>query len=231
MSLNVAKGNMYPWLTHTWNTVKGVCPHGCSYCYVKRWKNQPKLHFEPRELREFDRDCKKYGPDLFIFVGSSCDMWAEDISNSWISETLGKCRSAERNKYLFQTKSPWRFEPWAGSIPAGSVLCTTIETNRTYRNIMGVCPTPWSRALSMANLSSFRRFVTIEPIMDFDLEPLVAIVKRCEPVQVNIGADSGGNHLPEPSAAQVLALIDELSKFTRVEKKKNLARILARDRV
>lgn len=47
-----------------------------------------------------------------------------------------------------------------------------------------------------------------------------------EAEQVNIGADSGGNHLPEPSAAKVLALIEELVKFTTVERKKNLARLL-----
>jgi hypothetical protein len=226
VGLNIAKGNMYDFITHTWNTVKGICPHGCSYCYMKRFKNQKPVRFERNELREFDRDCEKYGPGLFIFVGSSCDMWAEDIPDSWISDTLAKCREADLNAFLFQSKSPFRFVPWSGSIPAGSILCTTIETNRTYRAVMGVCPTPWSRAYSMAEIPDFRRFVTIEPIMDFDLEPLVELVKRCEPEQVNIGADSGGNHLVEPSRRQVLALIDELHAFTKVDLKKNLRRIL-----
>lgn len=220
MGLNIAKGNMYDFVTYTWNTVKGACPHGCSYCYMKRWGKQRPAYFDTREMKT------DLGEGNFIFVGSSCDMWAEDIPNSWISETLGKCRSADLNAYLFQTKSPWRFEPWSGSIPAGSILCTTIETNRTYRAVMGVCPTPWSRALSMADLADFRRFVTIEPIMDFDLDALVEIVRRCEPEQVNIGADSGGHHLPEPFGAQVFALIEELQKFTRVEQKKNLARLV-----
>jgi hypothetical protein len=22
---------VYPWVTHTWNTIKGKCPHGCSF--------------------------------------------------------------------------------------------------------------------------------------------------------------------------------------------------------
>jgi hypothetical protein len=46
------------------------------------------------------------------------------------------------------------------------------------------------------------------------------------PKQVNIGADSGNNHLPEPSKREILQLIDELQKFTVVAKKKNLARLL-----
>lgn len=28
MSLNKSKGNMYEWITHTWNTVKGECLSG-----------------------------------------------------------------------------------------------------------------------------------------------------------------------------------------------------------
>ena len=32
--LNVAKGNMYGFITHTWNPIKGHCYHQCSYCYM-----------------------------------------------------------------------------------------------------------------------------------------------------------------------------------------------------
>lgn len=31
MPLNKSTGNMYKFITHTWNTIKGECPHGCSY--------------------------------------------------------------------------------------------------------------------------------------------------------------------------------------------------------
>jgi len=37
MGLNKSSGNMYEFITHTWNTVKGACEHDCSYCYMKRW--------------------------------------------------------------------------------------------------------------------------------------------------------------------------------------------------
>jgi hypothetical protein len=134
VGLNIAKGNMYPWVTHTWNTVKGACLHGCSYCYMKRWGKQRPAYFDKREMKT------DLGDGNFIFVGSSCDMWAEDIPDSWISDTLAKCREADLNAFLFQSKSPFRFVPWSGGIPAGSILCTTIETNRTYRAVMGVCP-------------------------------------------------------------------------------------------
>ena len=50
MPLNKSTGNMYDFITHTWNTIKGECPHGCSYCYMKRWGKQPSLHFDEKEL-------------------------------------------------------------------------------------------------------------------------------------------------------------------------------------
>lgn len=55
MPLNESTGNMYPWLTHTWNTIKGTCPHNCDYCYMKRWGPQKPLYFDEKELQRSDR--------------------------------------------------------------------------------------------------------------------------------------------------------------------------------
>ena len=68
--------------------------------------------------------------------------------------------------------------------------------------------------------------VTIEPILVFHLEPLVEMIKEISPEWVNVGADSGGNKLPEPNKEEILALIDELNKFTVVKNKTNLKRLL-----
>ena len=62
--------------------------------------------------------------------------------------------------------------------------------------------------------------------MKFDLKWLDVYIRMCDPVQVNIGADSGGNGLPEPSSQEILKLIEVLSGFTKVERKKNLKRLL-----
>ncbi len=69
-------------------------------------------------------------------------------------------------------------------------------------------------------------YVTIEPIMDFDLEEMVELIKKCNPQQVNIGADSGNNHLPEPPKEKIFKLIEALSSFTTVKQKDNLKRLL-----
>jgi len=222
MALNESKGNMYSWVTHTWNTIKGECPHGCGYCYCKRWGKQKPIRFDEKELKT------DLGTGNFIFVGSSCDMFADDIPYEWIGKTLWYCQKYD-NRYLFQTKNPKRFMDYidASVITDKSVLCTTIETNRCYPSVMKQSPRPSLRASWMNEVSEvINTYVTIEPIMDFDISDLVAMIKECRPVQVNIGADSGNNHLPEPSKEKILELIHELEKFTTIDKKHNLDRIL-----
>jgi len=211
---------MYDFVTHTWNTVKGKCPHDCTYCYMKRWGSLREVRFDRRELKT------DLGEGNFIFVGSSCDIFAEGIPREWTGDTLRYCRNFP-SYYLFQSKDPLRMGSFSELRRLGAVLCTTIETNRWYPDIMRNSPKPEDRADGMGLLSEYSRFVTIEPIIDFDLVPLVELIKRCEPKQVNIGADSGHNGLPEPSADKVLALIEELEKFTTIARKTNLGRLLS----
>jgi len=227
MPLNESKGDMYDFVTHTWNTVKGECPHGCLYCYMHRWGKQRPVRFDRKELKT------DLGDGNFIFVGSSCDLFADGIESDWIINTLNKCNGYD-NKYLFQSKNPERMSIYLNDdwICHGvSVVCTTIETNRFYDQIMRKSPMPNQRAFYFGEyFKHLTRFVTIEPIMDFDLDPMVELIKRCEPVQVNIGADSGSNHLPEPSRYKILALIYELKKFTTIANKRNLDRILGKEK-
>ncbi len=89
---------MYDFITHTWNTIKGECPHGCSYCYMKRWGKQPPLHFDEKELKT------DLGKNNFIFVGSSCDMFAESIPDEWIIKTLDHCKKYSENNYFLALK-------------------------------------------------------------------------------------------------------------------------------
>ena len=95
---------------------------------------------------------------------------------------------------------------------------------------MNESPSPYSRLDGMMRIKndypSIQRYITVEPIMDFDLKEMVALIKHCEPQQVNIGADSGNNNLPEPSKEKLLALIEELQKFTTIARKTNLQRLL-----
>ena len=220
MGLNKQSGNMYGFITHTWNTIKGVCPHGCEYCYMKRFKNQKAVRFDEKELKT------DLGKGNFIFVGSSCDMFADDIPAEWIIKTLEHCKKHEDNTYFFQSKQPRGFTSLACWMPDRIKLCTTIETNRQYKQ-MGIAPNPFERADTLKGLSKYVPIqVTIEPIMDFDLVPLALLISSIRPEQVNIGADSGHNRLPEPSKEKIEKLISNLEGFTKVHKKPNLKRLL-----
>jgi DNA repair photolyase len=138
MGLNISNGNMYDWVTHTWNVLKGQCYHNCSYCYMKRWGKQKSLRFDDKELQT------DLGEGNTIFVGSSCDMFAIDISDTEINDILEHCKKFNHNKYLFQTKNPLR--ACCCDLPVFSIICTTIETNRWYPEIMGNSPEPKDRA-------------------------------------------------------------------------------------
>jgi len=214
---------MYDFVTHTWNTVKGECFHDCSYCYMKRWGKLNPVRFDEKELKT------DLGTGKFIFVGSSCDMFAKDIPEDWIRKTLSHMQWCN-NKYLLQTKNPQRILDYIDAcvISDKCIICTTLESDIYYPEIMRNAPQPMERSLAMQEISNCKidTYITIEPIMDFHLEHFVNMIKRCNPKQVNIGADSGNNKLPEPSKLKVLELISELQKFTTIHKKSNLQRLL-----
>jgi hypothetical protein len=59
--------------------------------------------------------------------------------------------------------------------------------------------------------------VSVEPIMDFDLEILVQWISDIKPILVHVGYDNYNNNLPEPSLSKTMQLIDILRKFTIVK--------------
>lgn len=231
MVLNIQKGNMYDWLNATWNPISGRCPQGCIYCFMitkwDYWKSKKNILGIKQILNE-----KTLNDDLgtgnFIFVGSSTDMFAKDVPSEWIEKVLEKCRAAPGNEYLFQSKNPERFTEFVKLFPEKTLLGTTIETNRqSFIKTISKAPPVFERAHWMNHLNSrFPIMVTIEPIFDFDLEDLVFLIRRCNPKWVNIGADSQGHKLDEPSASKLKQLIEELKEFTEVKKKKNLSRLM-----
>jgi predicted nucleic acid-binding Zn ribbon protein len=189
---------------------------------MKKFK-QTELHFDSKELKT------DLGTGNFIFVGSSCDMFAEDIPDKWILDTLEHCNKFN-NTYLFQTKNPERFEEFSGKYPPRSIFGTTIETNR--ENDLANCPRRDLRASWMCAsfLVDKRKMVTIEPIMEFDMEVLVKWIKLIKPEFINVGADSTNSGLPEPEADKIRELISQLSGITKVNVKFNLHRILKKKR-
>jgi DNA repair photolyase len=222
------KGNMYPGVK-TWNPLGGECPHKCSYCSTNALKRYPAIkekYSGPLRLY-FDVLKKVPKSDDMIFVVGQNDLFAKEVPSEWINHILQKCKFKSENTYLFQSKNPERFKEFATLFPEKTILCTTIETNRKYPQ-MGKAPDVYDRSKAMNEhyLAGFKIHITIEPIMQFDLEEMVWLIKSCYPEKINIGSDSKGHHLPEPSKEKLLALIDELQKFTIIDRKTNLSRLL-----
>jgi DNA repair photolyase len=212
---------MYGFIDYTFNTVKGACSHNCQYCYMKKWGEQKPIRFDEKEMKT------DLGENHYIFIGSSCDLFAEDIPADWITKTLTKANQY-KNNYLVQSKNPGRFLDFMGLMnPEKYIFCTTLETNAYLPEIMGNSPKPADRVSEMAKFTGhYQAMVTVEPIMDFSLKDFLYMIMCCNPFQVNIGADSGHNRLSEPSGEKIKLLVDILSRYTKVYLKPNLERLI-----
>jgi len=240
MGLNKPSGNMYPW-AYTWNPLAGECPHKCTFCYVskkvapwlKRMGNE-KFYGEPR-LVDSEFKTKLVVPGGYIVFVESCgDLFAYGVEESVIWRVLSYIKHYPQTTFLLQTKNPERFFDF--NIPQNCILGTTIETNRFSDNYnFSKAPSVKERYAVFRILNRnraidgskvYRLMVSIEPIMDFNLDILVKWIHEIEPEFVSIGADSGKNNLPEPSGQKLNQLICRLEEFTEVRKKENLNRLL-----
>lgn len=216
---------MYPWVTHTWNPVRGKCPHDCVYCYMKRIPNIGDLRFVEKEMNT------NLGQGNKIFMGSSCDIWAEEIPFEWQKKSLEHCLEYPGNIYILQTKNPHKWNEYnihsiLNKISYNRIIFgITVETNRELSWI-SKAPSPEKRVVSFNALITTTKFVSIEPIMDFDFDVLLGFMIYLSPDFVSIGADSGNNGLPEPPGWKIRQFIRELQQFTEVKIKSNLGRLI-----
>ncbi len=231
--LKESKGDMYEFVTHTWNPIVGRCPHDCKYCYVL-YKYGNEVADGIRLNEESFKD--NFGSNKFIFVGSGIDLFANDIPDKWIKKVLDYCYRDNtdlfgiRNRFLFQSKNPSRMLDYiTHPVFQNSVVCTTIETNRYYPSIMNKAPHVEERAIAMNKVANcgIETYLTIEPIMAFDKEELVRLVRMCRPTQVNIGANTNTNiRLPEPTKQEIFSLVKEIENECKVELKTNIGRLI-----
>jgi hypothetical protein len=65
-----------------------------------------------------------------------------------------------------------------------------------------------------------RKYVSIEPINDFDFDPFVRMIENITPEHVAVGYDNWNNRLPESPLLKTMKFIDELNTFTKVRTRK-----------
>lgn len=232
--LKKSVGNMYPWVTHTHAHLGGECPHKCSYCYVDHpaW-GRPGKYTGPLRLIENEFSIN-YGAGRTIFIENCNDLFAMDVPVRFIMRILGHCLNFPENTYVFQTKNPVRYlsidsfarlENIRPIFPDRSIYGVTIESNRYYPEI-SKAPSPPVRMKAMVELKG-RKFVTVEPILDFDPDILGRWIRDISPEFVNIGADSKGHNLPEPGPGKVRRLIELIGEAgIEIREKHNLNRLM-----
>ena len=224
MGLKKSTGNMYPWVTHTHCHLGGECQHKCVYCYVNSCPfGRPKKYCGNIRLIEKEF-AARYGKGKTIFIECMNDLFAENVPSIFIRRIISHCRAWPENTYVLQTKNPGRFhnEYWTSEI--GNIKGTTIETNRPIPEISNA-PAPAARMLAMEKIPG-RKFVTIEPVLDFDVDILASWINRIRPEFLNLGADSKKNNLPEPTVEKIHQFVDKLAEYgIELREKHNLDRL------
>lgn len=227
----IENGRMYPgWWR--WNPIGG-CKHWCSYCSIKRIEKRVGTDMTTPVFRDGTNGTMNYmndnlGSGRKIFVCSSGDMWGEWITPDWTDGVLSHCAKYPDNEYMFLTKNPIAYQHWGPRLQdLNCILGTTIETDvdpiagnvSDAMNILGRLY--WIAAAKQGA----KTMISVEPIMTFS-GFFADDLRNAAPNIVNIGADSGNNGLPEPSADELRGLIAELETFTEVIQKKGLERLL-----
>ena len=214
------------------------CRHNCVYCkpsFQAQMKRQ--LHnckscylFEPHaHLERLQKNPPKTKDGEFIFFPSSGDpSWASDKQWSQAIEYMAKHIDTT---FLVQSKDPVCFNIQSeihNGFSDNVVLGTTIETDiiyffdphsefKTYMEISSA-PEPYWRYADLVSLKHRRKFVTIEPIVQFGLL-LPRMIEEIDPEFIYIGYDNHNCKLPEPAVAKTKALIKQLEAFTEVRVK------------
>jgi len=202
------------------------CNFHCVYCTVSFQRQMKRM-----KRRCFD--CYRYTPhghperfmtsppktedDEFIFLCDFGDVFF--APSSFLEQIALFCLRYPDRQFLLQSKGPECF--LNQEFPSNVLLGTTMETNQiifdtpspfTVYPDISKAPLPLTRFLHMKALKHPRKVVTIEPILDFDLDEFLPLITSIEPECVYVGYDShpGVNKLPEPPLENTIALIRRL---------------------
>lgn len=210
------------------------CKYSCVYCAfrnsLKRSACEKCREFEPHaHLEVLEGTPPKTKVGEFLTIGLTGDIsFATDRE---MSAVVTYCEKWKNRTFLVQSKNPSRFMDWI--FPDNVILGTTIESNREhlwdisdplkirydYQDISSA-PLPEKRYEAMLKLGlGQRKAITIEPVLDFDVEILAQWIINLNPELVWIGYDNHKHKLPEPPFSKTMALIERVKEAASNESK------------
>jgi hypothetical protein len=207
--------------TKSWNPFVG-CSFDCIYCKpsfkdLLAWIGSMRhcencQNYSPHEHPErLDRIPK----DKAIFVCEDGDIsFATPQFMQSVFEAMRQDTIADR-KWFLQSKNPKCFRKYLKLLPDNTYLVTTLETNRDQDyDKFSKAPQPSQRCEDFLELQWDKKLITIEPIMDFDLDIFVQWIMSIKPKAVFIGYNSKPKEvsLPEPPKGKTLELIQTLEE-------------------
>jgi uncharacterized Fe-S cluster-containing radical SAM superfamily protein len=212
-----SKSHMYA-DAETWNPFKG-CKFGCTYC-IPSFQLQAKRQkqncmscywYEPHEHP--DRLAKIPSSEIVFVCGNGDISFCKPSYLRRIIEAVAS-RGGNQSFYL-QSKEPSCLKPFLKMLPKTVILVTTLETNRDegYGKI-SKAPKPSQRFNQFVSLEYPRKVVTIEPVMDFDVEEFANWIIEIQPEYVWLGFNSRDKqvHLPEPSPDKLREFVGILTR-------------------
>ena len=215
-------GKMFGWIDKKWNPVTG-CYHGCQCCWAKKLAKSRLKNIERYRhgfIPTFNRkELPKKFSNKTVFVSDMGDLFGDWVKNKWIAQVLKSIENSPTSEFLLLTKNPKRFKDFLELFPENVILGATIETNRNYTtpNSKKYKPqTRFHRYVSMKSLRWHKKFLAIEPLMDFDAKIFEKWICEIRPEKVSISLDNWNKGLSSPKIEDVLDFCENLSDFTLV---------------
>ena len=212
------------------------CNFRCSYCVpsfqatvrnfarLRGSRCKGCLNYTPHEHPEWRTFPSK--PIIFLFGDGDISFARPPFVRETIQIAITHLDRCPHKTLYLQSKNPVCFEqylPDLRPIEQSVVLLTTLETNRDagYEKI-SKAPVPSQRFKDFLHLRWPRKIVTIEPVMQFDLDPFVSWIKDIGPEAVYLGYNSRPQQvqLPSPMQSEFWGLYEALRRITPVRLKR-----------